>query len=437
MEWWAYMIFFFGGLTALLLTGMPVAFAFMLVNVVGVYLFWGGSIGLSQLILSIDSSVNTFVLVPVPMFILMGTVMFHSGVAFKMIDVLDEWLGRIAGRLSLLAIGAGAMLATLTGVAMGSVAMLGSTLAPEMKKRGYSKSMTFGPILASGSLAIMIPPSALGVVLASLGKFSVGKLLVGIILPGFLLAFCYAAYVTIRCTINPALAPPYEVEPAPLKTRLADLFIYVVPLVSVIVVVIGTLFAGVATPTEAAAVGTLLCFILATLYGKLSWTVVKSAVSSATSITVMVFVILTGSAAFSQILAYIGVTAGITNLALGLQVDPIVVLIIMQLVIFFMGMFLEQTSILLVTIPVFMPIVTVLGFDPVWFGAIMLLNLELATLSPPFGLSLFVMKGIAPADTTIMDIYEAAMPYVGINILVMALMMLFPQIVLWLPGMMR
>ena len=276
------------------------------------------------------------------MFILMGTVMLHSGVAFKMIDVLDDWLGRIAGRLSLLAIGAGALLATLTGVAMGSVAMLGSTLAPEMKKRGYSNSMTLGPILASGSLAIMIPPSALGVVLASLGKFSVGKLLVGIILPGLLLALSYAAYVVIRCTINPSLAPPYEVEPAPLGKRMKDLFLYVVPLLSVIVVVIGTLFAGIATPTEAAAVGTLLCFILAALYRKLNWKIVKSAVGSATSITVMVFVILTGSAAFSQVLAFIGVTSGITNLALGLDVHPIVLLIIMQLVVFFMGMFLSK-----------------------------------------------------------------------------------------------
>ncbi len=437
MDWPIYMMLFFGGLTLVLLSGIPVAFGFMLINVIGVYVFWGGSIGLSQLILSIDSSINTFVLIPVPMFILMGTVMFHSGVAFKMIDVLDEWLGRIAGRLSLLAVGAGALLATLTGVAMGSVATLGSTLAPEMQRRGYSKSMTLGPILASGSLAIMIPPSALGVVLASLGKFSVGKLLVGIILPGFLLAAAYAAYIIARCTLNPSLAPPYEVSPAPFLKRVRDLIVYVVPLVSVIVIVIGSIFFGVATPTEAAAVGTLLCFVLALLYGKLSWAVMKKAVSSATSITVMVLMILTGSAAFSQILAFVGVTAGMTQLTLGLDVHPIMVLILMQAVVFFLGMFLEQTSILLVTTPIFMPIVTALGWDPVWFGAILLLNLELATLSPPFGLALFVMKGISSPDISIMDIYKAALPYVAINIVIMALMIIFPEIVLWLPGYMK
>ncbi|GIT27661.1 MAG: hypothetical protein CM1200mP41_37050 [Gammaproteobacteria bacterium] len=260
MDWPILMLFFFGGLSALLLLGLPVAFAFLFVNVIGVYVFWGGTIGLQQLILSIDSSISTFVLVPVPMFILMGTVIFHSGIAYRMIDVLDEWLGRIAGRLALLAIGAGSLFGTLTGVAMGSVAMLGSTLVPDMERRGYSKSMSIGPILASGSLAIMIPPSALGVILASMGQFSVGKLLIGILLPGLLLAVVYATYVVIRCHIQPHLAPAYEVVPTPIGPRIMRTLQYVLPLVIIIGIVIGTIFAGVATPTEAAALGALFCF---------------------------------------------------------------------------------------------------------------------------------------------------------------------------------
>ncbi len=437
MEWWTYMLLFFGGLTVLLLIGLPVAFAFMLINIIGVYVFWGGSIGLQQLILSIDSSVSTFVLVPVPMFILMGTVMFYSGVAYRMIDVLDEWLGRIAGRLALLAVGAGALFATLTGVAMGSVAMLGSTLAPDMERRGYSKSMSLGPILASGSLAIMIPPTALGIILASLGKISVGKLLVGIILPGLLLAAVYATYIIVRCTLKPSLAPPYDVSPTPIGRRIQNTFRYVVPLISVIVIVIGTIFLGIATPTEAAGVGALLCFLLAAAYRKLTWEVMKKAVGAATSISVMVLVILTGSAAFSQVLAFAGVTSSLTKLAVGLPVHPIVILILMQIILIFLGMFIEQTSIVLVTVPVYMPIVSALGWDPVWFGAIMLLNLELATISPPFGLSLFVMKGIASPDTTMGDIYRAALPFVGLNLVVMAIMIIFPAVVLWLPSMMK
>ncbi|MDP6619754.1 MAG: TRAP transporter large permease subunit [Nitrospinota bacterium] len=437
MEWWTYMLFFFGGLTVLLLTGLPVAFAFMLINTIGVYVFWGGQIGLQQLILSIDSSVSTFVLVPVPMFILMGSVMFHSGIAYRMIDVLDEWLGRLAGRLALLSVVAGALFATLTGVAMGSVAMLGSTLAPDMQRRGYSKSMSLGPILASGSLAIMIPPTALGVILASLGRIPVGKLLVGIILPGLLLAVVYAAYIIVRCTFQPSLAPAYDVSPTPLGRRIRNTLRYVVPLISVIFIVIGTIFFGIATPTEAAGVGALLCFLLAAAYGKLTWAVTKKAVGSAVSISVMVLIILTGSAAFSQILAFAGVTSSLTKLGVGLPVHPIVILILMQIILVFLGMFIEQTSIILVTIPIYMPIVSAMGWNPVWFGAIMLLNLELATISPPFGMSLFVMKGIASPDTTMGDIYRAALPFVGLNILVMAIMIFYPAVVLWLPSFMK
>ena len=436
MEWWGYLISFFGGLAVLLLIGLPVAFAFVMVNLIGVYVFWGGASGLGQLILSIDSSVSTFVLVPLPMFILMGTVMFHSGVAYKLIDVLDQWLGRIAGRLAVLAVGAGALFATLTGVAMGSVAMLGSTLAPDMEQRGYSKSMSLGPILASGSLAIMIPPSALAVILASLGRFSIGKLLIGIIVPGFLLAVVYAAYIVIRCRLQPSLAPPYSDEPTPLRRRLRDTVRYVVPPVSVVFLVIGTIFLGVATPTEAAAVGALLSIILAALYGRLSWQVTKKAVAAATSLSVMVLVILTGSAAFGQLLSFSGVTPAITRLATDTVLDAMVVLILMQLVVIFLGMFIEQTSIVMVTIPIFMPIVAAMGWDPIWFGAIMMLNLEMATISPPFGLSLFVMKGIASPGTTMGDIYRAALPFVGLNLIVMAAMIAFPGIVLWLPGLM-
>ncbi len=436
MEWWVLLCFFFGGLAILLLSGLPVAFAFMLVNLVGVYFLWGGATGAQQLILSIDSSVSSFVLVPLPMFILMGTVMFHSGVAYRLIDVLDQWLGRIAGRLAVLAIGVGALFATLTGVAMGSVAMLGSTLAPDMERRGYAKSMTLGPILASGSLAILIPPSALAVIVASLGRFSVGGLLVGIIIPGILLAIFYAAYVIIRCKLNPSLAPPYTVEPTPIGQRIRDTFYYVLPPVSIVFRVIGAIFGGIATPTEAAAVGALLSIVVAGLYGKLSWPVIKNAVGAATSISVMVLVILTGSAAFSQLLSFSGVTPAITKFATGAALDAIVILILMQLMVLILGMFIEQISIVMVTLPIFMPIVIAMGWDPVWFGAILVLNLEMATISPPFGMSLFVMKGVASAETTMNDIYKAAIPFVGLNLIVMAAMIAFPNIVLWLPGLM-
>jgi len=277
----------------------------------------------------------------------------------------------------------------------------------------------------------------LAVILASFGKFSVGKLLIGIIIPGFLLAIVYIVYIVIRCWLQPSLAPPYTVEPTAIPQRLRNTFVHVLPPMSIIIMVIAAIFSGVATPTEAAAVGALLSFLVAMVYGRLNWEIVKKAVGSATSLSIMVLMILTSSAAFSQLLSFSGVTPAITNLATGLPVDPIVVLILMQIVVIFLGMFIEQTSIVLVTIPIFMPIVGAMGWDPIWFGAIMMLNLEMATISPPFGLSLFVMKGIASRGTTMGDIYRAALPFIGLNLFVMGLMIVFPAIVLWLPGFMK
>ena len=436
LDWWIYLAAFFSGLAVLLTLGLPVAFAFTLVNMVGVYFLWGGTSGFNQIILSIESSISTFVLVPIPMFILMGAIMFQSGIARKMVDVLDHWIGFVAGRLAVLAILTGAVLGALTGVAMGSVAILGSSLLPEMRARAYANSMSIGPILASGGLAILIPPSTLAIVLASLGGFSVAKILIAIIVPGVLLALMYATYVIVRCTLNPELAPAYEVEPVPMGRRVRETFVHLLPPLSIIVLVILSIFYGVATPTEAAAIGAFITLVLAGLYGRLNWEVLRQSIGSATSLSVMVLIILTGSAAFSQLLSFSGVTSEITRFATDLPVHPLLILVLMQLVVLVLGMFLEQTSIVLVTIPIFLPIIAAMGWDPIWFATIMMLNLEIATITPPFGLSLFVMKGIAPPDVGIVDIYKAAMPFILINLTLMGLLILFPDVVLWLPGLM-
>jgi tripartite ATP-independent transporter DctM subunit len=353
-----------------------------------------------------------------------------------MIDVIDNWIGFVAGRLAVLAILTGAVLGALTGVAMGSVAILGSALIPEMRQRAYSNSMSIGPILASGSLAILIPPSTLAIILASLGGFSVAKILIAIIVPGLLLAIMYATYIVTRCLVQPELAPPYEVAPVPMAERLHATAVHLVPPVSIIVLVIATIFYGVATPTEAAAVGAFVTCVLAALYGRMNWKTARDGIGSATALSIMVLLILTGSAAFSQLLSFSGVTTAITRFATDLPVHPLVLLILIQLVVMVLGMFLEQTSIVLVTIPIFLPIIKVMEWDPIWFGTLMMLNLEMATITPPFGLSLFVMKGIAPSDVTIGDIYMAAVPFILINVVLMGLMIAFPAIVLWLPDMM-
>ena len=436
MDWWWILLIIFLVLVFLMAVGVPVAFAFLIINIVGVYIFWNGIAGLTQLILSIYESVTSFALLPVPLFVLMGEIMFRSGIATRQMEVLDSWLGRVPGRLSLLAVGGGAMFATLTGSAMAGAAMLGSTLVPEMEKKGYSKAMSLGPILGSGGLAIMIPPSALGVLLAALGEFSVGRFLVAIVIPGCLMAILYAGYIVIHCQLQPHLAPKYIPPHVPFFKKFWLTLIYVFPMAVIVFLVIGLIFLGIATPTESAAAGTLGCFILAAAYGRLRWPVVKKAVEGTLKVTVMMFMILAGSTAFSQILAFTGASTGLVELAANLPVQPILVIIVMQIILFLLGTFMEPLTIMMLTIPIYFPIIQALGYSPLWFGTVMLLNMEMATTSPPFGLVLFVMKSVAPKDTTMADIYKAALPFLACDAVAMAAIMAFPALVLWLPGLM-
>jgi tripartite ATP-independent transporter DctM subunit len=370
-------MFIFCGFLVLLLTGLPVAFCFALVNLIGAFIFWGGEPGLRQLILSIADSVSLFALLPIPLFILMGEVMFHSGVAPRMLDALDKCMGKVPGRLALLAVGGGTIFAALSGTAVAGVAMLGSLLVPDMEQRGYRKPMTIGPIMASGSLAIMIPPSALAVLLASLGQFSVRRLLIAIIFPGLLMAIFYAGYIIIRCIFQPNVAPSYDIHSVPLSQKIIYFLRYVLPLGSIVFIVVGLIFMGVATPTESAALGVVGCAILAAIYSGLTWSVVTKTISSTLQVSVMIFLILTGSTAFSQILAFSGASRGLVELVIGFNLSPIMLLVAMQIIMLAMGTFMEATSIMMVTLPIFMPIAKALGFNPVWFGAIMLLNMEM------------------------------------------------------------
>ena len=435
-EWWLVLSVIFAALIVLLAIGIPVAFAFLTINIVSVYIFWNGTAGFHQLVLSVSASVTHFSILPVPLFVLMGEVMFRSGIASKQMEVLDSWFGRIPGRLSLMAVGGGTMFATLTGSGMAGTAMLGKLLVPDMERRGYQKPMTLGPILGSGGLAIMIPPSALGVLLAAIGDFSVGEFLVAIIIPGLLMAVFYGTYIVIRCIVQPHVAPPYDIPPQPLLPKIVNTLIYVFPLVTIVFLVIGLILLGVATPTESAALGAAGTFVLAALYRGFSWRMVVDSLESTLKTTVMMFMILTGSTAFSQILAFTGASQGLVQLAGSADVAPIVVVIFMMLILLALGTFMEPLSIMFLTVPIYLPVITSFGYSEIWFGAIMLLNMQMASTSPPFGLQLFVMKGVAPADTKMSDIYKAALPFLGCDSVVMLLMILFPAIVLWLPGLM-
>jgi tripartite ATP-independent transporter DctM subunit len=281
---------------------------------------------------------------------------------------------------------------------------------------------------------MLIPPSALAVFLASIGEISVAGILMAGILPGLILACFYVIYIIVRCKLQPSLAPSYDVSTVSFGEKVRLAVRYVLPLMLVVFLVIGTIILGIATPSEAAALGALGSFFLAALYKGLNREMIKKTFSGTLKVSVMLLMIIAGSTAFSQILSFSGASRGLVEMVSHLEVSPLTVLIGMQAVILFLGCFMEPGSIIMVSIPMFMLIVRALRINPLWFGGLTLINLQLGFMTPPFGLLLFTMKGVAPTDTTMADVYRAAIPFLLIGLLMMALIVLFPQIVLWLPS---
>lgn len=433
MEWWLVLIITLACLMLAFASGIPIAFAFLFVNIIGVYIFWGGQVGLYQLAESIVSSTATFILLPIPLFIFMGEVMFQSGLALKVLDTTDKWMGRLPGRLGLLSVAAGTLFSTMTGVTQASIAMLGTLMVGDMEERGYKKPMSLGPILGSGGLAIMIPPSAFAVFLAALANISVAKVLIGGIIPGLCMAVLYASYIIIRCRLQPSIAPAYDVTPPPLSEKVIATVKYVLPLGFIVFLVIGLILLGVASPSEAAAMGVLGSIILAALHRGLNWEMLKRSVRGTIKVSIMIFMIIGGAQAFGQILAFSGASSGLTEFASGLPLSPTMVTMSMLAVALLLGMFISSAAVLMVVVPIFMPVIQTLGLEPVWFGILLLLATEMSLTSPPFGMGLFTMKGVAPADTRMEDVFLAALPFLGCDLIVMILMIAFPNMVLWLP----
>ena len=297
--------------------------------------------------------------------------------------------------------------------------------------------MAIGPIMGSGGLSMLIPPSALAILLAALNQISVGGLLIAGILPGLLMAFFYGGYVVVRSMLQPHLAPNYQRDPVPLKARIKGTLLHVVPLGLILFLVIGLIFLGVATPSEAAALGAMGTIVLAFAYRRMNGRILKASILGTVRVTSMMFMIIVGSMTFSQIMAFSGASAGLINLVTDLDLHPVMILISMQVLLLFLGCFMDNLSMVMIAIPIFLPIVNALHFNTLWFALIMLINMEMANTTPPFGLLLFVMKGVAPKDTTMADIYKAGIPFLLCDAAVMVLVMIFPQIALYLPGLIR
>ena len=434
MEWWMILLAFVPSLIVVMFTGMPIAIGFFAINLVAMSMFMGGEQGLNQLVLSIYDSLAKFSLAPIPLFIFMGEILFQTKIAKRIIDVLDNWLGSLPGRLSILSIFAGMIFGALSGSNMANTALLGSVLGPEMKEKGYHKSMIAGPILASGGLAMMIPPSSLMVVYASIAKLSVAKMLIAGLLPGILMGINYILYTVIRCKLNPTLAPKYYREKKSSKEKLDDFVRILLPAGLLIFMVTGSIFVGVATPTEAAGLGSLGAILIAISYKEFNIKVFLKSTRETVKITAMIFIIIAGAAAFSQFLGFSGATRGLVNFALGLDISPFALMIAMLAIVVFLGCIMDQIPIIMICAPLFLPIIIELNFDPIWFSILFIIALEIGLTTPPFGVNIFVMKGVMDSETTVVDLYKAGFPYVLCDVCSMIIIMLIPAIAVGLPN---
>jgi tripartite ATP-independent transporter DctM subunit len=434
MTWQAAALLLLGGSTALLLLGMPVALTFVAVNIVGALLFLGGEAGLAQVVRNSVASVMNLSLTPIPLFVLMGEILFHTGLAIKVIDGVERLIRQVPGRLAVVAVVAGTVFSAVSGSTIATTAMLGSLMLPIMLARGYHPTMATGPIMAIGAVDMLIPPSALTVLLGSLSGISISKLLIGGVVPGLILSAAFVAYIVVRAQLTPRLAPPTPVAEHSGWEAWRLLVLYVVPLVAIFAVVVGAMSGGFATPTESAALGALATMAVAAIYRVLTLEALMKSLKGATAISGMIMFIILGATTFSQILSFSGASEGMVSAILGQGLSPLAVVALMMLILIFLGIFIDQVSMMLITLPVFMPIVVRLGIDPVWFGILFLICMQLGLLLPPHGLLLMTMRGVAPPEVTMAHIFKAVMPYVIMSLLLLALLLLFPAVATWLPS---
>src|SRR5678815_4184017 len=413
-----------GGSTVLLFLGLPVAFSFLVVNIVGSWLGRGGEPGFAQLARNSVSSVMSFSLTPIPLFVLMGEVLFHTGLAVKVIDGIERLIAQVPGRLAVVAVVAGTVFSAISGSTIATTAML---------SRGYHPTLATGPVMAIGAVDMLIPPSALTVLLGSLSGISISKLLIGGVMPGLVLSAAFVVYIIARVKLNPALAPASSFTEYRGWQKLRPFVQYVIPLVSIFVVVVASMSAGWATPTESAAIGAFFTMLLAVAYRSLTIRNLLAALRGTTAISGMILFIILGATTFSQILSFSGASNGLVELIAGTGLSPLAVIALMMVLLIFLGLFVEQVSICLITLPIYMPLVAKYGVDPVWFGVMFLICMQLGLLLPPHGLLLMTMKGVAPPQVRMGHIFQAVLPYIAMSLLVLALVFFVPAVAVWLP----
>ncbi|MEW6425440.1 MAG: TRAP transporter large permease subunit [Bacillota bacterium] len=423
----------FASLTVLLLSGLPLAFVMGSLAVL-FNLFLLGPQSLAMISSVVYGVMDNFIFIAIPLFIFMGMVLQRSGIAEDAYDMMYKWIGGIKGGLAMGTVAICTIFAALTGISAAATVAMGLVALPSMLKRGYDKFIAMGCISAGGTLGILIPPSVLMIVYGVFASESIGKLFAGGILPGLLLSFLFIAYIAVRSHLQPQLCPAIPPEERPTwGERFLALRGLILPIL-LILAVLGVIFGGVCTPTEAAAVGSLGSLLCAAIRRSLTWTVLKESCYQSIRLSCMIIWIIIGSSCFCSLYTAVGAIEFIKEIVAALPVSPYLIMAGMMFSLIILGMFLDPGGIVMITTPIFVPVIKMLGFDPVWFGVLFIINMQVGYLTPPFGFNLFYMKSIVPKNITMSDIIRSIVPFVIIMILSLIILIVFPDIILWLPN---
>ena len=434
MEWWMLGLLLMISLLLLLAIGMPIGFSLGFLSSCGIVFF----LDIKQLYLLGQTAYTTpynFVLVAVPLFIFMAEVLAAGKMSSDLFEAATNWLGRLPGGLASSSVCGCALFAALTGSSSANVAAMGTVCTPEMLKRGYDKRLATGSVAAAGALGILIPPSILMIFYGSLTDQSIAELFMAGVVPGVLIAVFFSIYITVLCKLNPNMAPFSDRE-VPWRRKFQST-IRIWWVLILLLVMLGGIYTGVCTPTEAAGLGATGSVVLAFAHRTLTWEKLKIAALRTVKVTCMVLFIMIGAMIFGYFLTHLGIPQQLVAWVGKLPVSRWVIMIAINILFIGLGCVLDAASIVMVTIPILYPITVSLGFDPVWFGVVATVNMEMGMITPPMGLNLFVMKGIVPPDVSIEDIIKGIAPFLLIQLFVLALVLAFPRLILWLPSTMH
>ncbi len=421
-----------GSIFALLLTGLPLAFVTGLVALVFTF-GWFGPNALPLVTSRIYGFITEYSLVAVPMFVFMASLLDRSGIAKDLFTGMRVLAGRMPGGVALQTLAVAVFLAAMSGIIGGEIVLLGILALPQMLRLGYDRRIAIGVVCAGGSLGTMIPPSIVLIIYGLIASVSIADLFVAAVTPGLMLAAIYAIYVLVRCLIDPKLAPPLPpIAPEEKRARKVEAIKSILLPAGIAFMVLGTIYAGIASVTEAAAMGVFGVLAAIAIRGEFSIRLIQEAVVQTMDTCGMIIWIGIGAAILVGVYNLMGGNRFVSSTILGIDAAPIVIILIMMLILIVLGLFLDWIGIAMLTLPIFLPIVTQLGFDPIWFGILFAVNMQVSFLSPPFGPAAFYLKGVAPPEISLKDIFTSLVPFIVMQLMVLAVMLAFPQTALWM-----